>query len=80
MSVHQITLPNVKLELDDLLALIRRLDGEARQRIAQVLVETEMDGRLSDLIRRLADKPASAEISDAEIDLEVKAVRAKRVA
>lgn len=80
MSIHQITIPNVKLELDDLFALVRQLDAEARRRLAEVLVESEMDGRLGDLIRRLASKPASTEISDVDIDLEVKAVRAQRVA
>lgn len=78
MSVHQITLPNVKLELDDLLALIRRLDAEARQRIAEVLAEAEMDSRLGDLIRQLAAKRNSAELSDAEIDREVAEARRAR--
>jgi hypothetical protein len=78
MSAHQITLPNVKLELDDLLALIRRLDAEARQRIAEVLAEAEMDGRLGELIRQLAAKTSSAELSDAEIDREVAEARRAR--
>ena len=78
MAAHQITVPNVKLELDDLLILIRHLDAEARNRIARVLAEEEMDGKLGELIRHLAVKAGPPELSDAAIDLEVMATRKLR--
>lgn len=43
----EIMIPNVRLDLDDLLALVRRLNAGARQRVAQALADTEMDSRLS---------------------------------
>jgi hypothetical protein len=78
MSAIEVTIPNVKLDLDDLLSLIRRLDAGARRRIAQVLADSEMDARLEGLIRQLAAKPSADDLSDADIDLEVKAVRQAR--
>ncbi len=71
----EITLPNVKLDLDQLLAVILQLDASARRRIAQALADSEMDARLSALIRQLSAKPPVDDIRDAEIEFEVKAVR-----
>lgn len=75
MPATEVTIPNVKLDLDDLLTLIRRLDAGARRRIAQVLADSEMDARLEGLIRQLAAKSPANDLSDADIDLEVQAVR-----
>jgi hypothetical protein len=77
-SATEIRIPNVKLEFEDLLALILRLDGEARQRIAQALADFEMDSRLGKLIQQIADKPATNALDDAEIASEVQAVRQAR--
>jgi hypothetical protein len=73
--VHQITIPNVKLELAELLALIRGLDADARREIATALADSEMDARLEDLIHQLASRPAIDELSDADLEAEVRAVR-----
>ena len=52
-----------------------KLDEPARIRVAQVLVDTQMDARLADLIDQLAQRIPSDDISDVEIDAEVKTVR-----
>ena len=70
-----ITIPKVQVSLDDLLAVISQLDEPARIRVAQVLVDTQMDARLANLIDQLAQKNPPDDISDVEIDAEVKAVR-----
>jgi hypothetical protein len=72
---REITIPEVRVDPEHLLELIRRLDGNARRQIAQVLADSEMDERLGDLIRRLATGPSTDEMSDAAIDREVSAVR-----
>ena len=69
------TIPKVQLSLDDLQAVISQLDEPARIRVAQVLVDTQMDARLSKLIDQLAQKNPPDDISDIEIDAEVNAVR-----
>ncbi|HEV8583157.1 MAG TPA: hypothetical protein VGX68_29165 [Thermoanaerobaculia bacterium] len=71
----EITIPNVRLGLEELLAVIHDLDEPSRTRVAQVLAETEMDARFKDLIAELAARAPAAEISDAEIDREVQMVR-----
>lgn len=78
MPAKQITVPNVRLDLEDLLDLIRHLDVEARRRVAQTLAEAEIDGRFGDLIRKLAVQKSVDEISDADIDLEIGAHRRQR--
>jgi hypothetical protein len=70
-----VTIPNVELSLDQLLTAIRQLDESSRTQIAQVLVETAMDADLARLIEELAAKPSVEEISDAEIQAEIRAVR-----
>ena len=65
--------------LDQVLEIIRGLDSAARSEVARVLAESEMDPRFEQLIRRLAKRPPVDEISDAEIQAEVNAVRRARV-
>ena len=67
-----------ELSLEQVLAVIRRLDAAARSRVAQVLAEKEMDARFEQLIRSLASKPP-VDVSDAEIQAEVNAVREARL-
>ena len=67
-----------ELSLDQVLAIIRRLDAAARSQVAKVLAESEMDARFEQLILRLARKPPVPEISDVEIQAEVDAVRRAR--
>ncbi|HUT14324.1 MAG TPA: hypothetical protein VMY42_27810 [Thermoguttaceae bacterium] len=76
-----ITIPNVKLSLEELLAVIRQLDGPARAEVARVLAETKMDAELSRLIEELAESPPIEDIPDDQICAEVKIVRqGKRIA
>ena len=67
-----------ELSLEQVLAVIRRLDAAARSRVAQALAEKEMDARFEQLIRSLASKPP-VDVSDAEIQAEVNAVREARL-
>jgi hypothetical protein len=50
----EITIPNVRLGLEDLLAVIQSLDAPSRARVAHALAETEMEARVKDLIAQLA--------------------------
>ena len=71
-STSEITIPEIKVDLENLLELIRRLDASARRRVAQVLADSEMDERLGELIRQLAAKPPVDDLSDKDIDHEIK--------
>jgi HEAT repeat protein len=70
-----ITIPEVKLTVDQLLKAVRQLDDASRIQVAQVLVETEMDAKLASLIEKLAKTSPSDDISDENIEDEIKAVR-----
>lgn len=70
-----ITIPNVQLTLDELVAVVRQLEPNARARVAQALLADEMDTRLTQLIKRLANKPPITDVTDEEINEEVRAVR-----
>jgi hypothetical protein len=71
----EITIPNVRLGLEDLLAVIQSLDEPSRARVARALAETELDARFKDLIEQLAARAPAEGITDADIDREVQAVR-----
>jgi hypothetical protein len=73
----EITLPKVRLDLDDLLAVIQTLDEPTRARVAKALIETEMEARWKNLLAQLAARAPADDLSDAEIDQEVRAVRAR---
>lgn len=70
-----ITIPNVQLTLDQLVAVVRQLEPDARAKVAQALLTDEMDTRFAQLIKRLANKPPGTDITDEEISEEVRAVR-----
>jgi hypothetical protein len=72
-----VTIPNVELTLDQLLAAVRQLEPEARLQLARALLETELDGRMALLISRLARRPSVDDISDADIVAEVVSVRSQ---
>lgn len=74
----EVTLPNVRVGLEELLAGIRTLDEPSRARVAQVLADVEMDARLNELIEQIAAKAPLEDITDADIDREVRAVRDAR--
>lgn len=71
----EITIPNVRLGLEELLAVIQGLDAPSRARVAQTLGEVEMDARLKDLVEQLAVRVPADDLTDADIDREVRAVR-----
>ncbi|MDM8523705.1 hypothetical protein QUF80_10065 [Desulfococcaceae bacterium HSG8] len=63
-----------RLNMDQLLSLIRQLDEPSRVQVAKVLAETEMDNKMGKLIERLRKKTAG-EISDSDIETEIRRVR-----
>lgn len=71
----EITIPNVRLGLEDLLGVIHSLDEPARARVARALAETEMDARFKDLLAQLAARAPAEDVTDTDIDREVQAVR-----
>ncbi len=69
-----ITIPNLQLDINQLLTIVRQLDENARIKVAQTPVDTQMDDKLSGLIQRLAGKmPADALTLD-DIQCEVNAI------
>jgi hypothetical protein len=70
-----ITIPEVKLTVDQLLKVVRQLDDASRVQLAQVLMETEMDAKLASLIEKLAKITPADDFSDEDIEAEIKAVR-----
>lgn len=76
MASKTITIPNVELTLDQLIGAVRQLEPEARSKVAQALLDEEMDERFAHLIRRLANKTPVTDITEVEINAEVRAVRA----
>jgi hypothetical protein len=71
----EVTIPNVRLGLEELLAVIQSLDEPSRARVAQALAEAEMDARFKDLIRQLAARAPAEDFTDTDIDREVQTVR-----
>ena len=73
-SIPTVTIPNVELTLDQLVAAIRQLEPEARSELAKALLETELDARMADLIRSLVSRQPVDDITDADIVAEVNMV------
>jgi phage gp16-like protein len=73
-----VTIPNVQLTLDELIGVVRTLNPEARSKMAQALITDDMDERFARLIQRLTDKTPVTDISNAEINEEIRAVRRQR--
>jgi hypothetical protein len=71
----EITIPNVRLGLEELFAVIHGLDQPSRARVAQELADAEMEARLEALIADLAARAPAEGIADTDIDREVQAVR-----
>lgn len=70
-----ITIPEVKLTVDQLFKVVRQLDDTSRIQLARVLMETEMDVKLANLIENLAKTAPADDVSDEDIECEIKAVR-----
>jgi hypothetical protein len=79
-QTHFITIPEVKLTIDQLFKAVRQLDDSSRSQLARVLMETEMDAKLQKLIQDLAKAAPASDISDDDIESEIKAFRMERVA
>jgi len=75
MHSSEITIPNVRLGLEELLAVIQSLDEPSRARVAQALAEAEIEARFKSLIEELAARAPVDDITYADIDQEVRAVR-----
>ncbi len=74
----EITVPNVKLNLDQLLAVIRQLDEAGRALIARALLQSKMDDEMGEFLQELASTQPADDITDADIQAEVRAVRGSR--
>jgi hypothetical protein len=74
-TTSTITIPNVQLTLDDLIGVVRQLDSESRTKVAQALIADDMDAKFTQLIQALSEKEPITDISDEEINAEIKAVR-----
>jgi len=72
MQPTVITIPNVKLDLDQLIAAIRQTDEQTRIQIARVLAETQMDAKLARLIDQLAQATLANNVTAADIEAEIK--------
>ena len=75
MLTTTVTILNVHLTLDELIAGIRKFDPETRAQVIDALLTDEVDARFSALIDRLKVKPPAEDITDADIDAEIRAVR-----
>ena len=74
----EITVPNVKMSFEQLLGVIRQLDESGRALIARVLLESKVDDEMGQLLQELSETPPADDITDAEIQAEVRAVRESR--
>ncbi|MFO8240183.1 MAG: hypothetical protein R6T90_04210 [Dissulfuribacterales bacterium] len=79
-QTHLITIPEVKLTIDQLFKAVRQLDDSSRSQLARVLMETEMDAKLHKLIEKLAKTAPASDITDEDIEAEIKALRMEREA
>lgn len=77
-AAREIIVPNVKMSLDQLLDVVRQLNEAGRARVARALLETRMDEELRGLLSELSRTPPADDISDQEIQAEVRAVREAR--
>lgn len=66
---------NVSFDVEQLLDIVRQLDEPARVRVAQALMETNLDAQLKQLISSLAGREPADDITDEMINEEIKAVR-----
>jgi hypothetical protein len=77
MASSTVTIPNIRVQLtvDQLVTAVRQLDPRDRARIARAITDAELDVELAQLIDDLYSQPPVTEISDAEIQTEIRAVR-----
>ena len=75
----RVTIPNITLTLDQLLAAIRQLDDRSLSQVAQAIIEKDRDAHMIELIHRLSQRDATTDVSDDVINAEVQAVRQARI-
>jgi hypothetical protein len=77
MSTATVTIPNIQVQLtvEQLMMAVRQLDPGERAKLARALADTELDTELSQLIAELYSQPPVDDISDDEIQAEIRAVR-----
>jgi hypothetical protein len=78
MTTSMVTIPNIQLTLDQVLIAVRQLEPDGRQKVAQLLLTEAMDEKFQKLIARLAETPPVTDMSDDDINAEIRAVRAAR--
>ena len=77
MSTATVTIPNIQVQLtiEQLMTAVRQLDPGERAKLARALAGAELDAELSQLIIELYSQPPADDISDGEIQAEIRAVR-----
>lgn len=76
-----VTVQNISVELtvEQLIAAVSQLEPDARAKVARALAETELDAELTNLITVLYTQSPADDISDADIQAEIDAVRRQGV-
>lgn len=72
-----IRVPEVMLTLDQLISTIRLLDDQSLSKVVRVILDRRNDDKLSLILQQLASHAPSDDLSDDEINAEVKIVRAR---
>lgn len=77
MTSSTVTIPNIKVQLtvDQLVTAVRQLNPRDRATIARAITDAELDVELAQLIQDLYSQPPMLDVSDAEIQAEIRAVR-----
>ncbi len=72
-----VTVQNISVELtvEQLIAVVSQLEPDARAQVARALAETELEAELTNLITVLYTQSPADDISDADIQAEIDAVR-----
>ncbi len=66
---------SVPITLDQLISAVQKLRPEERSQVAKALIESELQSELAIIIEDLYSQPPVNDISDADINSEIKAVR-----
>ena len=81
MSSATVTIPNIQVQLtvEQLITAARQLEPGERARLARALADTELDTELAQLITELYSQPPVDDISDDDIQAEIRTVRQQGV-
>ena len=66
---------SVAITLEQLITAVKTLAPEERAKVANVLIQTELQSDLTNMLADLYEHPAADDITDDEIMAEIKAVR-----